>query len=80
MGASYLGTYSKTFQASSMDGSYRRKSTAATHAHLHIVREDNNMAGEDVDYAHKDSYIHSPIQFEKQSDRKPFNKFGVFGP
>lgn len=43
MGAPYVGYYSKTFHASSKDGSYRFKSTAATHQH--IVREDDNMAG-----------------------------------
>ena len=38
------------------------------------------MAGTDVDYAHKDTYIHSPVAFEKQSERKAFDTFGVFGP
>ena len=30
MGAPYLGSYAKTFQASSLDGNYKTKSTAAT--------------------------------------------------
>lgn len=38
------------------------------------------MMGSDADFEITDPAIHSPIQFEKQSERKPFNKFGVFGP
>ena len=30
MGAPYIGSYAKTFQASSIDGNYKTKSTAAT--------------------------------------------------
>ena len=38
------------------------------------------MMGSDADFEGIDANIHSPAQFERQSDRKPFNKYGVFGP
>ena len=50
MGAPYLGFYSKTFHASSTDGNYRNRSTAATLGHLKITREDNHMTGKDVEF------------------------------
>ena len=37
------------------------------------------MAGSDVDYEQLDLAIQSPIQFERQADRKPFHYLGVFG-
>jgi hypothetical protein len=79
MGAPYVGYYSKTFHASSKDGSYRSKSTAATHQHKHIVREDDNMAGKDVDFEQVIPYVLSPVNFNLQKDREAFTKYGVFG-
>lgn len=38
------------------------------------------MTGHLVDMEQVDGYIKSPIPFEKQESRKPFNKYGVFGP
>ena len=63
MGAPYLGFYSKTFQASSTDGNYRNRSTMTTLGHMKITREDNNMAGKDVDFEQVVPHITSPVSF-----------------
>jgi hypothetical protein len=77
MGASYVGYNSKTFHASSLDGSYRFKSTDATFQN--IVRENDNMAGKDVDFEQVIPHISSPVKFTHQKDRDAFTKYGVFG-
>ena len=66
MGASYVGSYSKTFHASSTDGNYRNRSTLATLGHINITREENNMLGKDVDYDGVSPHITSPLSFPLQ--------------
>ena len=80
MGAPYLGFYSHLFSPSSQNGNYKGKSKKAIKLFQHIVREDNNMAGIDVNLNPITLNIHSPVPLEKQKNRDVFSKYGIMGP
>jgi hypothetical protein len=65
MGASYIGLYASSFNPSSLDGNYRGKSEKAVQGFHHIVREDNNMAGKDINFNQIIPNIPSPVPLDK---------------